>query len=117
MGWSVTGFSVNERSYCYGLVYFLLYFFFVGRPDDASDPLEKPFAFGLTIRQLSAQSTDGDWRPQFVSQTDTDVMHKIWRLKDFSLYLDSDIEILVDPFALNDPKPPAADDDSQGQSL
>ena len=89
---------------------------FFAPPDDASDPLEKPFAFGLTIRQLSAQSTDADWRPQFVSQTDTDVMHKIWRLKDFSLYLDSDVEILVDPSALNDPKPPAADEDSEGQS-
>ena len=83
--------------------------------DNVSDPLEKPFAFGCTIRQLSAQSTDGEWRPRFVSQTDTDVMHKIWRLQDFSLYLDSDVEILVtSPTAANFDSNDSKDGESAG---
>jgi vacuolar protein sorting-associated protein 13A/C len=34
-----------------------------------------PFAFGITVEHLHAQSTDGDWRPTFLN-VGQDIVHK-----------------------------------------
>ncbi|KAJ8315854.1 hypothetical protein KUTeg_008004 [Tegillarca granosa] len=53
-----------------------------------------PFAFGITIKSLSAQSTDGSWKTKFVNRDDTDMMHKLVDLQDFSVYLDTNATML-----------------------
>ncbi|CAH1798376.1 unnamed protein product [Owenia fusiformis] len=49
-----------------------------------------PFACGITIKSLSAQSTDGQWSPMFVNKSDADMMRKLVDLQDFSIYWDTD---------------------------
>lgn len=44
------------------------------------------FACGIVIKYLSAQSTDANWLPKFVSRYDTDMMHKLVNLLVRSCY-------------------------------
>ena len=43
--------------------------------DNVSDP-GHPFAAGITLKELSAVSTDGDWKPTFISEM-TSTIHKV----------------------------------------
>lgn len=43
--------------------------------DHISDP-GHPFAAGITLKELSAFSTDGEWKPTFISEA-TNTIHKV----------------------------------------
>ncbi|XP_060085097.1 intermembrane lipid transfer protein VPS13D-like [Ylistrum balloti] len=53
-----------------------------------------PFAFGVTIKSLSAQSTDEEGTPKFVSTSLADMVYKLVDLQNFSCYLDTDAKML-----------------------
>ena len=43
--------------------------------DNVSDP-GHPFAAGITLKELSAVSTDGEWNPTFINEM-TNTIHKV----------------------------------------
>ena len=51
-----------------------------------------PFAVGLTLKEMSAVSTDADWRPTFI-QSASGTTHKLAVLNALSLYWDTDAEL------------------------
>ncbi|KAJ5482720.1 hypothetical protein N7539_006166 [Penicillium diatomitis] len=52
-----------------------------------------PFAVGLTLKELSAVSTDSDWRPTFIQST-SDTTHKLATLGALSVYWNTDATLL-----------------------
>ncbi|XP_053397933.1 intermembrane lipid transfer protein VPS13D-like isoform X2 [Mercenaria mercenaria] len=63
--------------------------------DDVTNP-GCPFSFGVVIKNLSAQSTDGSWIPKFVSRDNVEMMHKLVDLQNFSLYFDTNTTLVGD---------------------
>nr|POE74636.1 vacuolar protein sorting-associated protein 13 [Quercus suber] len=59
--------------------------------DALSDP-KHPFAVGLTLQELSAVSTDENWRPTWIQSTST-TSHKLATLGSLALYWDTDAEL------------------------
>ncbi|KAK3098591.1 hypothetical protein FSP39_021054 [Pinctada imbricata] len=55
-----------------------------------------PFAFGIVIKKLSAQSTDKDWTTNFVKGDGTDIKYKLAELDNFSMYLDTNTTLIGD---------------------
>ena len=51
-----------------------------------------PFAVGLTLKEMSAVSTDGEWRPTFIQST-SGTTHKLAVLNSLALYWNSDAEL------------------------
>jgi vacuolar protein sorting-associated protein 13A/C len=51
-----------------------------------------PFAVGLTLKEMSAVSTDGDWRPTFIQST-SGTTHKLAVLNSLALYWNSDTKL------------------------
>jgi vacuolar protein sorting-associated protein 13A/C len=51
-----------------------------------------PFAVGLTLKEMSAVSTDSDWRPTFIQST-SGTTHKLAVLNALSLYWNTDAEL------------------------
>ena len=60
--------------------------------DSISDP-GHPFAAGLTLRELSAYSTDERWAPTFVQSTSGST-HKLAKLGALAVYWDTDTSLL-----------------------
>lgn len=60
--------------------------------DKLSDP-GHPFAAGLTLQELSAVSTDENWRPTFIGSTSS-TTHKLATLGSLAVYWDTDTELL-----------------------
>ncbi|KAF9111925.1 hypothetical protein BGX27_004234 [Mortierella sp. AM989] len=56
--------------------------------DKMSDP-EHPFSAGLTLSQLSAVSTDGEWVPTFINE-ETNTIHKLATLDSLAMYWNTD---------------------------
>jgi len=52
--------------------------------DDRTDP-KSPFAFGITLQEISVCTTDQDWNPTFLNTT-TSITNKLLELKNLSLY-------------------------------
>ncbi|GIK03206.1 hypothetical protein Aspvir_007275 [Aspergillus viridinutans] len=52
-----------------------------------------PFAIGLTLKELSAVSTDSEWNPTFIQSTST-TTHKLATLGALSVYWNTDAELL-----------------------
>ncbi|KAF3389182.1 Vacuolar protein sorting-associated protein 13 [Penicillium rolfsii] len=52
-----------------------------------------PFAVGLTLKELSAVSTDSEWRPTFIQST-SDTTHKLAVLGALSVYWNTDATLL-----------------------
>ena len=52
--------------------------------DVSTDPL-RPFAFGVTISELTALTTDAAWKPAFVS-ADMKILNKLAQLRHLSVY-------------------------------
>ncbi|ORX52050.1 hypothetical protein DM01DRAFT_1408497 [Hesseltinella vesiculosa] len=46
---------------------------------------EAPFAVGLTLKELSAVSTNGEWEPSFIGEL-TNTIHKLVKLQSLSVY-------------------------------
>lgn len=51
-----------------------------------------PFALGLTLKEMSAVSTDADWRPTFIQST-SGTTHKLAVLNSLALYWNSDADL------------------------
>lgn len=51
-----------------------------------------PFAVGLTLKEMSAVSTDAEWRPTFI-QSATEITHKLAVLNSLALYWNSDADL------------------------
>lgn len=51
-----------------------------------------PFAVGLTVKELSAVSTDSDWRPTFIQST-SGTAHKLAVLSEFAVYWNTDSQL------------------------
>lgn len=51
-----------------------------------------PFAIGLTLKEMSAVSTDGDWRPTFIQST-LGTTHKLAVLNALSFYWNTDADL------------------------
>ncbi|CEH13766.1 Vacuolar protein sorting-associated protein [Ceraceosorus bombacis] len=61
--------------------------------DKLSNP-EHPFSAGLTLAEFSAVSTDADWNPTFI-QNSQEGIHKLARLESLAAYWDTDAESLA----------------------
>ncbi|KAF9431274.1 hypothetical protein BGZ94_003589 [Podila epigama] len=61
--------------------------------DKLSDP-NHPFSAGLTLSQLSAVSTDGEWVPTFIHD-ETNTIHKLATLDSLALYWNTDSRSLA----------------------
>ncbi|XP_052810385.1 intermembrane lipid transfer protein VPS13D-like isoform X2 [Mya arenaria] len=66
------------------------------RYEDAITNPSCPFACGIVIKSLTAQSTDDSWTPKFVSRSVVDLMHKLVDLRDFSIYVDTNTTLVGD---------------------
>lgn len=62
------------------------------RYEDAISAPGHPFAIGLTLKEMSAVSTDSEWRPTFIQATSGN-SHKLAVLNSFGLYWNSDAEL------------------------
>lgn len=62
--------------------------------DAISDP-GHPFAAGITLRELSAVSTDENWRPTWI-QSSSGTTHKLATLGSLAVYWDTDTELISD---------------------
>ncbi|KAF2089652.1 vacuolar protein sorting-associated protein 13 [Saccharata proteae CBS 121410] len=60
--------------------------------DSISDP-GHPFALGLTLDELSAVSTDENWKPTFIQNTSAST-HKLATLGSLAIYWDTDSKLL-----------------------
>ncbi|KAG0346597.1 hypothetical protein BG004_001308 [Podila humilis] len=61
--------------------------------DKLSDP-KHPFSAGLTLSQLSAVSTDGEWVPTFIHD-ETNTIHKLATLDSLAMYWNTDSRSLA----------------------
>ena len=62
------------------------------RYEDAIAVPEHPFAVGCTIKELSAVSTDADWKPTFI-QSISGTAYKLATLNSLAVYWDTDAEL------------------------
>ncbi|KAI9714321.1 MAG: hypothetical protein M1820_000282 [Bogoriella megaspora] len=60
--------------------------------DSVADP-GHPFALGITLKEVSAVSTDENWKPKFI-QTTSGTTHKLATLGALAVYWDSDATLL-----------------------
>ncbi|OAX85316.1 hypothetical protein ACJ72_00311 [Emergomyces africanus] len=51
-----------------------------------------PFALGITVKELSAVSTDAEWKPTFVQST-SGTSHKLAVLEALAIYWNTDVEL------------------------
>ncbi|QIW98704.1 hypothetical protein AMS68_004222 [Peltaster fructicola] len=65
------------------------------RYEDAISYPGHPFAAGLTLRELSAVSTDENWRPTWI-QSSSGTTHKLATLGSLAVYWDTDTELISD---------------------
>ncbi|KAK5086299.1 Vacuolar protein sorting-associated protein 13 [Lithohypha guttulata] len=63
------------------------------RYEDAVATEGHPFAVGLTLKEVSAVSTDENWQPTFIQST-ANTTHKLAVLDSLALYWNSDAELL-----------------------
>ncbi|KAI5294364.1 hypothetical protein KEM52_004170 [Ascosphaera acerosa] len=64
------------------------------RYEDAVACPGSPFAVGLTVRELSAVSTDEEWNPTFI-QSSSGTSHKLATLESLAMYWDTQAELLT----------------------
>lgn len=62
------------------------------RYEDAISTESHPFALGLTIKELSAVSTDSDWKPSFIQST-SGTTNKLATLGEFAFYWNTDADL------------------------
>eukprot|EP00106_Octopus_bimaculoides_P016057 XP_014783499.1 PREDICTED: vacuolar protein sorting-associated protein 13A-like isoform X4 [Octopus bimaculoides] len=55
------------------------------RYEDTVTNVDRPFACGFMLKNLSAQSTDSRWHPTILDSSDT-LLHKLAQLQDLSVY-------------------------------
>ena len=62
------------------------------RYEDAVSTVDHPFALGLTIKELSAVSTDKDWKPSFIQST-SGTTNKLATLGELAFYWNTDANL------------------------
>ena len=62
------------------------------RYEDAISTTDHPFALGLTIKELSAVSTDKDWKPSFI-QSSSGTTNKLATLGELAFYWNTDAKL------------------------
>lgn len=62
------------------------------RYEDAISTADHPFALGLTIKELSAVSTDSDWKPSFI-QSSSGTTNKLATLAELAFYWNTDANL------------------------
>jgi len=62
------------------------------RYEDAISTADHPFALGLTIKELSAVSTDSDWKPSFIQST-SGTTNKLATLGELAFYWNTDAKL------------------------
>ncbi len=62
------------------------------RYEDAISSADHPFALGLTIKELSAVSTDSDWKPSFI-QSSSGTTNKLATLSELAFYWNTDANL------------------------
>ena len=62
------------------------------RYEDAISTADHPFALGLTIKELSAVSTDKDWKPSFIQST-SGTTNKLATLGELAFYWNTDASL------------------------
>ncbi|KAK4893967.1 Vacuolar protein sorting-associated protein 13 [Elasticomyces elasticus] len=78
--------------------------------DAVSDP-GHPFAAGLTLQELSAVSTDENWRPTWIQSTSA-TTHKLATLGALAVYWDTDAKLLGNGTGSTDAKEQGIDHDT-----
>lgn len=63
------------------------------RYEDSISAPGHPFSLGLTLEELSAVSTNGEWQPTFIQESTT-VTHKLAKLGALAVYWNTDSELL-----------------------
>ncbi|KAI8333584.1 hypothetical protein BC941DRAFT_504565 [Chlamydoabsidia padenii] len=64
------------------------------RYEDTISCPDHPFAAGITLKELSAISTDGDWQAAFIGDL-ADTIHKLAKLESLSVYWDTNASSLA----------------------
>ncbi|OQO13215.1 hypothetical protein B0A48_01443 [Cryoendolithus antarcticus] len=80
------------------------------RYEDSISTPGHPFAAGLTLQELSAVSTDENWRPTWIQST-SDTTHKLATLGSLALYWDTDTKLLGTGTGQQDAKAQGIDHD------
>lgn len=62
------------------------------RYEDAISTVDHPFALGLTIKEVSAVSTDKDWKPSFI-QSSSGTTNKLATLSELAFYWNTDASL------------------------
>ncbi|KAK1084571.1 Vacuolar protein sorting-associated protein 13 [Friedmanniomyces endolithicus] len=78
--------------------------------DAVSDPAH-PFAAGLTLKELSAVSTDENWRPTWIQSTSA-TTHKLATLGALAVYWDTDAKLIGEGTGSKDAKAQGIDHDT-----
>ncbi|KAK0305778.1 Vacuolar protein sorting-associated protein 13 [Friedmanniomyces endolithicus] len=78
--------------------------------DAVSDP-SHPFAAGLTLQELSAVSTDENWRPTWIQSTSA-TTHKLATLGALAVYWDTDAKLIGEGTGSKDAKAQGIDHDT-----
>ncbi|EMC98060.1 hypothetical protein BAUCODRAFT_32061 [Baudoinia panamericana UAMH 10762] len=76
--------------------------------DALSDP-GHPFAAGITLQELSAVSTDENWRPTWI-QSASETTHKLATLGALAVYWDTDTELIGEGTGAKDAKEQGIDE-------
>ncbi|KAI2622272.1 vacuolar protein sorting-associated protein 13 [Xylaria nigripes] len=63
------------------------------RYEDSISAPGHPFALGVTLKEFSAVSTDGQWQPTFIQNT-SKTTHKLAKLSALAVYWNTDSELL-----------------------
>jgi vacuolar protein sorting-associated protein 13A/C len=63
------------------------------RYEDSVSAPNHPFALGVTLEEFSAVSTDGDWKPTFIQDSNT-TTHKLATLEALAVYWNTDTKLL-----------------------
>ncbi|XP_022090239.1 vacuolar protein sorting-associated protein 13D-like isoform X2 [Acanthaster planci] len=66
------------------------------RYEDSTTVPNESFAFGITIKSLSAQSTDENWKARIVQGEEGAMRFKLLQLENFAIYWDTNIELYGD---------------------
>ncbi|KAJ7382631.1 hypothetical protein OS493_033687 [Desmophyllum pertusum] len=66
------------------------------RYEDATTKESLPFAFGITIGKLSAQSTNENWNLEEVIQNERTIKYKLIELQNMAIYWDTDVTLVGD---------------------
>lgn len=66
------------------------------RYEDDVTVASQPFALGITVESLTAQSCDDNWMPKFMSWESGGTMFKLMELQALAVYWDMKADLLGD---------------------